>query len=432
MSLRGCLGTGRAAPAARNTACSCSYTIPVQHVANRKQQHSLPCRPLELGQGWRLEARNRRGKWRCAASSEPQEDPSQDISGYTPANYITYSEDPRHVAPHSVSILVNAPPRICYELWHDWNRLVEFLDLVAQIGLDHENPDMALFQCFYRHGMLPVMEVVFLLERTEAVQDKKLSFESVWGCPISGTVTFTEQPNNQTLVQLSFSNAIPNLLLDLKVGVFGVQNSLRPVLSDNMVAFRSLAEAAAEAEREGRPGGVEAALPPRQEPGPRYWEVFDEEKDILQLSEALDKIDFDAWEEEVRELRREYEESKRGEEQAQAGTPQGQGAADGGASAAGSSSRQGAAQGQQGPGTSAQPADGAAAAAAAAAGGAAVAAGAAGRKRASRATTESGTGKAAAGGARRAAARGSGEALEEAPGPAASAKRRSAKPKGVA
>lgn len=30
------------------------------------------------------------------------------------------------------------------------------------------------------------MEVVFLLERTEAVQDKKLSFESVWGCPISG------------------------------------------------------------------------------------------------------------------------------------------------------------------------------------------------------------------------------------------------------
>ncbi len=98
---------------------------------------------------------------------------------------------------------------------------------------------------------------------------------------LAGTVTFTEQPNNQTLVQLSFSNAIPNLLLDLKVGVFGVQNSLRPVLSDNMVAFRSLAEAAAEAEREGRPGGAEAALPPRQEPGPRYWELFDEEKDIL-------------------------------------------------------------------------------------------------------------------------------------------------------
>ncbi len=159
MSLRGCLGTGRAAPVARNNACSCSYTIPVQHVALRRQQHSLPCGPLEQGQGWRLEARNRfgggsatrrersqcrhdslvplecrRGKWRCAASSEPQEDPSQDISGYTPANYITYSEDPRHVAPHSVSILVNAPPRICYELWSDWNRLVEFLDLVAQVG----------------------------------------------------------------------------------------------------------------------------------------------------------------------------------------------------------------------------------------------------------------------------------------------------------
>lgn len=108
-----------------------------------------------------------------------------------------------------------------------------------------------------------------------------MSNARVPACRPAGTVTFTEQPNNQTLVQLSFSNAIPNLLLDLKVGVFGVQNSLRPVLSDNMVAFRSLAEAAAEAEREGRPGGVEAALPPRQEPGPRYWEVFDEEKDIL-------------------------------------------------------------------------------------------------------------------------------------------------------
>ncbi len=48
-------------------------------------------------------------------------------------------------------------------------------------------------------GMLPVMEVVFLLERTEAVQDKKLSFESVWGCPISGeaapgVVTVTRKP----------------------------------------------------------------------------------------------------------------------------------------------------------------------------------------------------------------------------------------------
>ena len=103
------------------------------------------------------------------------------ISGYTPANYITYSDK---MVQHWHSVVVHAPRSACFQFFSDWNRLVDFLDLVsqvnargkerqpagrsnspiargattgmldvhAQIGLDPATPDMALFQCFYRHG----------------------------------------------------------------------------------------------------------------------------------------------------------------------------------------------------------------------------------------------------------------------------------------
>lgn len=69
---------------------------------------------------------------------------------------------------------------------------------------------MALFQTFYRHGaqiqtipwptisetlttglplhtgLLPVMEIVFVLQKTQVVENERIEFESVWGMPMSG------------------------------------------------------------------------------------------------------------------------------------------------------------------------------------------------------------------------------------------------------
>lgn len=63
----------------------------------------------------------------CAATSDTE------ISGYTPADYITYSEDPEHACRHAAEVVVAAPPDVCFALWNDWQRLVDFLDLIGQV-----------------------------------------------------------------------------------------------------------------------------------------------------------------------------------------------------------------------------------------------------------------------------------------------------------
>lgn len=56
------------------------------------------------------------------------------IGGYTPADYITYSEEPEHQCHHVVEVLVDAPVDVCFALWNDWHRLIDFLDLIGQVG----------------------------------------------------------------------------------------------------------------------------------------------------------------------------------------------------------------------------------------------------------------------------------------------------------
>lgn len=124
----------------------------------------------------------------CRSSKSGQEV----IQGYTPANYISYSDRTDHACRHLVGVSVQAPVAVCFDLWNDWARLVDFLDLISQvwaavggrgrgerleesngnwsaidmpitllpvfplshtqIGLDPDEPDMGLFQCFYRWG----------------------------------------------------------------------------------------------------------------------------------------------------------------------------------------------------------------------------------------------------------------------------------------
>ena len=56
------------------------------------------------------------------------------VGGYTPADYITFSEDPSRQCHHNAEVLVDAPLDLCYSLWHDWTKLLDFLDLVGQVG----------------------------------------------------------------------------------------------------------------------------------------------------------------------------------------------------------------------------------------------------------------------------------------------------------
>jgi hypothetical protein len=59
--------------------------------------------------------------------------PDQNIDGYTPSDYITFSEVKEDRCHHLVGIDVDAPSALCFSIWNDWNRLVEFLDLVNQV-----------------------------------------------------------------------------------------------------------------------------------------------------------------------------------------------------------------------------------------------------------------------------------------------------------
>jgi hypothetical protein len=102
---------------------------------------------------------------------------AQPDGGYMPADSLSWDEDPTHALEVTVEVAVDAPAQCCYDLWNDWTRLVDFLDLIAQVctrrlaarmpplpchprqrcaaaqvGLDPDNPDMAMLQCFYRWG----------------------------------------------------------------------------------------------------------------------------------------------------------------------------------------------------------------------------------------------------------------------------------------
>lgn len=248
-------------------ACSCSY--PVVSVRRRhapatgRAQPPQPSMaafgraPCVLPQYLGGRSRTRQEADRQARHGAPASsagDGPQPISGYTPANYITYSDQ---MVQHWHSVVVHAPRSVCFQFFSDWNRLVDFLDLVSQIGLDPATPDKALFQCFYRHELLPVMEIVFVLQKTRVVPDERIEFETVWGMPMTGLVTFDELPGEQgTRVSLQLQHAIPGLLLELRVGPFGLTGSLGPIFQHNLDDFKRLVEVAA---------SDPAALPPRQE-----------------------------------------------------------------------------------------------------------------------------------------------------------------------
>eukprot|EP00878_Enallax_costatus_P003970 GHUV01004192.1.p1 GENE.GHUV01004192.1~~GHUV01004192.1.p1 ORF type:complete len:414 (+),score=134.93 GHUV01004192.1:81-1322(+) len=166
----------------------------------------------------------------------------RDIGGYTPSDYITWSDDPKQQCHHQAEVVVDAPVDACFALWMDWTKIIDFLDLIGQIGLDDGIPDMALLQCFYRWRRLPLMEITFLLERTKVEPNKRIKFQTCYGMPMKGQVTFQEQADGQTKFKLYFTHGVPNLLVQLQVGPFGVETDLMRILKENLAEYKTLVE----------------------------------------------------------------------------------------------------------------------------------------------------------------------------------------------
>jgi hypothetical protein len=50
----------------------------------------------------------------------------------------------------------------------------------------------------------------------------------------AGVVEFSEQEDGQTLVELKFDHPMPDLLLQLHIGPWGVQNHMEQILKENL------------------------------------------------------------------------------------------------------------------------------------------------------------------------------------------------------
>jgi hypothetical protein len=66
-------------------------------------------------------------------TSEDQPD-DLEIGGYTPSSYITFAEEPEWQCHQHAEVVVDAPVDRCFALWNDWSKLVDFLDLIGQVG----------------------------------------------------------------------------------------------------------------------------------------------------------------------------------------------------------------------------------------------------------------------------------------------------------
>eukprot|EP00877_Chromochloris_zofingiensis_P009128 jgi/Chrzof1/4469/Cz14g14120.t1 len=133
-------------------------------------------------------------------------------------------------------------------MFNEWARLVEFLDLIGQIGLDTTTPTMAFFQCYYRWAALPVMEINFLLAKTEVTENEGIVFQSVYGMPMSGIVVFKEEPDGRTTVGLAFDHPVPTLLVELKISAMAVGPHITDILQENMEQYKSIVEASVPAD----------------------------------------------------------------------------------------------------------------------------------------------------------------------------------------
>lgn len=72
---------------------------------------------------------------RCSAEPEPDSGYTEPepVSGFTPADYISFSTDEHKQCHHNAEVWVDAPIDVCYAKWIEWNKLLDFLDLIGQV-----------------------------------------------------------------------------------------------------------------------------------------------------------------------------------------------------------------------------------------------------------------------------------------------------------
>lgn len=110
--------------ASHSQACCASRPVPavLETAGHRASKRASIC---TIGAGSRI---NR-------TAPRAHQDDREVIQGYTPANYISYAPGLEHRCHHMVAIDVEAPASVCYDLWSNWARLVDFLDLISQVGM---------------------------------------------------------------------------------------------------------------------------------------------------------------------------------------------------------------------------------------------------------------------------------------------------------
>jgi uncharacterized membrane protein len=72
---------------------------------------------------------------RCRAEAETDSGYTEPepVSGFTPADYISFSTDENKQCHHNAEVWVDAPIDVCYAKWSEWNKLLDFLDLIGQV-----------------------------------------------------------------------------------------------------------------------------------------------------------------------------------------------------------------------------------------------------------------------------------------------------------
>jgi uncharacterized membrane protein len=58
-----------------------------------------------------------------------------EVGGYTPSDYITYSEDKEMWCTHEAGITIDAPIETVFGYWNDWSKLLEYFDLIGEVGM---------------------------------------------------------------------------------------------------------------------------------------------------------------------------------------------------------------------------------------------------------------------------------------------------------
>lgn len=199
--------------------------------------------------------------------------------GCTPWQFVDISEE---TVQHEITVHVEAPLEFCYSVWADRLNYTEWFDLIAEMALpeDGEKDDMqgaiACFWCLYRWGMLPMLELYFVMERTEMGLDPEkgglIVEESIEGLPVVAAALFRDggPERGGTLVTLKLAYNLPENLREF-VGKVGVWGDMNDILIENMDTYKGFVEGAdpealAEARAEDRETMREGAR--------TFWEQY--------------------------------------------------------------------------------------------------------------------------------------------------------------